>query len=109
LTTLMDQLAEVERRGHARRVPNPRDGRSYRVVLGAEGLAAHRGANRFFEAAYAELVRRLPGGEAGSKAALEALRAAVEGAARAFEPETFDPGAERPRAVSRRPTGGRAG
>ena len=104
LTTLMDQLAELERRGHARRVPNPRDGRSYRLVLGAEGLAAHRAANRSFEAAYAELVRRLPAGEAGAKAALGEVRAAVEGAAKAFERGAFEP-----RRVSPRPTGGRVG
>jgi DNA-binding MarR family transcriptional regulator len=99
LTTLMDQLADVERRGHARRIRNPRDGRSYLLVLSAEGLAAHRAANRLFEAAYDDIVRRLPAGEAGAKAALADLRAAVDGAARRFERV----------AVSPRPTAGRAG
>src|SRR5438093_4834243 len=45
LTTFMDHLRVVERRMHARRVPHPTDRRSYRVVLAAEGLAAHRAAH----------------------------------------------------------------
>lgn len=53
LTTFVDRLHELERRGHARRVPHPRDRRSYQVVLTAEGLAAHRAANRLFERAAA--------------------------------------------------------
>jgi DNA-binding MarR family transcriptional regulator len=85
LTTLMDVLAELERRGHARRIPNPRDGRSYLVVLTADGLAAHRGANRHFEAAYAAFVAGLPNGTAAAKAALGEIRRAVEAAATGFE------------------------
>jgi DNA-binding MarR family transcriptional regulator len=80
LTTFMDQLRLIERRGHARRLPNPRDGRSTLVTLTAGGLAAHRGANRQFEAAYEAFADRLAGGEAPAKRALAAIRAAAEGA-----------------------------
>src|SRR5690349_15738534 len=48
LTTAMDQVARLESRGHARRSPDPRDGRASLITLTAQGLAAHRDANRFF-------------------------------------------------------------
>ena len=101
LTTLMDVLAELERRGHAWRIPNPRDGRSYLVVLTAEGLAAHRGANRRFEVAYAAFVDALPDGPAAAKAAFADVRRAVEAAAAAFE--------EAPASATRPSSAGRAG
>src|SRR5207247_2060985 len=63
LTTFMDHLRLVEGRGHARRLRNPRDGRSYLVTLTAGGLDAHRAANRQFEAAYAAFIAGLDGGE----------------------------------------------
>lgn len=76
LTTFMDRLRQVERRGHARRVPNPIDGRSYRVVLTADGLAAHRGANQRFERAYVVFDREL-GDDAAAKAAFRDVREAA--------------------------------
>lgn len=78
LMTAIDHVRALEARGHARRVPHPRDGRSYRVVLTAEGLAAHREANRRFELAFAAFVRELPGGEGRAKAALAEIRAAAD-------------------------------
>ena len=80
LTTFMDQLRAIEGRGHARRVANPTDGRSYRVVLTAAGREAHRAANGAFERADAAFRARLPDGEAPAKAALRAIRDAAEAA-----------------------------
>jgi DNA-binding MarR family transcriptional regulator len=77
LTTFMDQLRVVESRGHARRLPHPTDGRSYRVVLTAEGLTAHRAANRLFERAYDAFAEAL-GGEVRPRQVIRAMRAAVE-------------------------------
>jgi DNA-binding MarR family transcriptional regulator len=78
LTTLLDQLRAMESRGHARRLPDPSDARSYRVVLTADGLEAHRAANRRFEAAHDRFVRDLPGGGGPAKRALGTLRAIAE-------------------------------
>jgi DNA-binding MarR family transcriptional regulator len=81
LTTFMDQLRLLERRGHARRVEHPTDGRSYRVVLTATGHEAHRTANRQFEAAYRAFAAHLPDGEAAAKAGLHVVRRAADAAA----------------------------
>jgi DNA-binding MarR family transcriptional regulator len=78
LTTFMDQLRLVEGRGHARRVAHPTDGRSYRVVLTAAGLVAHRGANERFERAFQAFSSRLPEGEGAAREALRAVRRAAE-------------------------------
>ena len=78
LTTFMDQLRTIEARGHARRVPHPTDGRSYRVVLTAEGLAAHRAANRQFERAYAAFVEALGAGVVRPRQTLRAMREAAD-------------------------------
>ena len=78
LTTFADQLRQMESRGHARRLPNPRDGRSQLVTLTAAGLEAHRAANRLFEAAYATFLEELGGDEAPAKRALEWVRDAAE-------------------------------
>ncbi len=76
LTTFTDQLRQLERRGHARRLPHPTDGRSYRVALSSEGLAVHRAANRLFERAYAAFETEL-GDEADAAAALARVREAA--------------------------------
>ena len=78
LTTFMDQLRLFEARGHARRMPNPRDGRSQLVTLTAAGLEAHRAANRLFEAAYATFLEELGGDEKPAKQALAGVRDAAE-------------------------------
>jgi DNA-binding MarR family transcriptional regulator len=80
LTTFMDQLRTVERRGHARRVANPSDRRSYRVVLTAAGREAHRAANRRFEEANRAFIAALGEAEAVTKELLGALRSAVDDA-----------------------------
>jgi DNA-binding MarR family transcriptional regulator len=88
LTTFMDHLRLVEARGHARRLRNPRDGRSYLVALTASGLDAHRAANREFEAAYAAFIAGLDGGEAAAKRVLGRIRGAAE---TALARETISP------------------
>lgn len=93
LTTFMDQLRLIERRGHAARIQHPTDRRSYRVVLTAAGREAHREANRAFEAAYRAFALRLPGGEAAAKACLATIRTAADVAATALA----DEGAATPR------------
>lgn len=45
-STVMDYIRMMEERGHARRIPNPRDGRSYLVVLTAAGMRAHKEGER---------------------------------------------------------------
>ena len=80
LTTFMDQLRVVQARGHARRVAHPRDRRSYRVVLTAAGLEAHRVANRQFETANGRFIAALGGGDEAAKEALRAMREAAKAA-----------------------------
>ena len=91
LTTVMDHLRVLEGRGHSRRVANPRDARSYLVVLTSAGLRAHAVANRRFEIAYQAFVRGLPGGPGRAKDALLAIREAAEGAITAVTPEASLP------------------
>jgi DNA-binding MarR family transcriptional regulator len=80
LTTFVDQLRVVQGRGHARRVGHPTDRRSYRVVLTAAGLEAHRAANRRFEEAHRAFTSQLPGGIEPAKRALEMVRHAADAA-----------------------------
>lgn len=82
LTTFMDQLRLLESRGHARRIPHPTDGRSYKVVLTAGGREAHRAANRRFEDADRALWSCLPEHERGAQASLRAIKTAAEAALR---------------------------
>jgi DNA-binding MarR family transcriptional regulator len=100
LTTCIDQLRMVESRGHARRIPHPTDGRSYRVALTGDGLATHRAAAVLFEAAAERFTAELGGVEEQTSAALQAMRAAAD-AARAL-PAT---NAARPEPVSPRRRG----
>ncbi len=78
LTTLIDRLREVETRGHARRLPNPDDGRSHLVVLTAAGLAAHAAASRVFEVAHRAVVAALPSSEDDAQRELLRVRTAVD-------------------------------
>lgn len=47
-TTVSSYIKRFERRGHVRRIPDPTDGRSYRVVLTAAGQQAHSAAAEGF-------------------------------------------------------------
>lgn len=81
LTTVAEYVREMEARGDARRMPNPRDGRSYLLVLTASGLAAHREANQRFERADASMRDALGRGEAPARQALASLLSAAQSAA----------------------------
>lgn len=48
LTTVSSYVRRFEARGHVRRVPNPDDGRSYRLELTAAGRRAHQAAGALF-------------------------------------------------------------
>jgi len=78
LTTVVDAVRAMERRGHARRVPNPRDGRSYLVVLTGDGLAAHREAGLLFARAYDAFVDALPLPAPAVRDQLAAITGALE-------------------------------
>jgi DNA-binding MarR family transcriptional regulator len=93
LTTFMDQLRPMERRGHARRVGHPTDGRSYRVVLTAAGLEAHRAANRLFERADEALRASMGASGPAAREGLDTIRRAVDSGLAALGP---DPTPRRP-------------
>jgi DNA-binding MarR family transcriptional regulator len=78
LTTFIDQLRVIEGRRHARRVPHQTDGRSYRVVLTADGLAAHRAANVLFDEAAARFEAELGGNGVPAGRMLGELRRAAD-------------------------------
>ena len=85
LTTIVDAIRSMERRGHVRRIPNPRDGRSYLVVLTGDGLRAHADANQRFETGYQAFVAELRDGEAVTRREIAKLLSATERAKQAIE------------------------
>jgi len=80
LTTVMDHVARLEARGHARRTVDARDRRQSQITLTAQGLAAHRGANLFFERAYQFFANALATDEASATRSLDLIRDGVEAA-----------------------------
>lgn len=84
LTTFMDQLRLLESRGHARRVPHPTDGRSYKVVLTSGGREAHLASNRRFEEADRAIRAHLRASapEDAAQVCLRTIRDAAEAALR---------------------------
>jgi DNA-binding MarR family transcriptional regulator len=78
LTTVVDYVRQMESRGHGRRVPNPRDGRSYLVVLTAAGRRAHRETNLQFERVYRRFLEALPQGERLARTQLGQLLGAAQ-------------------------------
>ena len=80
-STMSGYLRPMLERGHARRIPNPTDGRSFRVVLTDVGRAAHRTANPAFSGADQAILDALdrPSGEV--RDALQALSDAIDRAA----------------------------
>jgi len=85
LTTVMDHVARLEVRGHARRTPDARDRRATLITLTAQGLAAHRVANQFFERAYDHFADGLAIDEASATRSVDLIRDAVEAAIVALE------------------------
>jgi DNA-binding MarR family transcriptional regulator len=78
LTTVMDHVARLERLGHVLRTVDPRDRRATLITLTANGLAAHREANSYFERAYANFSSALSTDEATATRWLGEVRDAVE-------------------------------
>lgn len=78
LSTMLFRLGRLERRGHAERVPNPDDGRSYLIRLTEEGQRLLGEARPMFRA-YAEGVERRLGSDRvdALRIGLEELRGAV--------------------------------
>jgi DNA-binding MarR family transcriptional regulator len=112
LTTFVDHLRAIERRQHARRLPHPDDRRSYRVVLTAAGLEAHRAANAQFERAHAAFEAELGPEAATAKSALRGIRSAANRATVALsagEAMGQAPNAAPALVLSRRRSVGRAG
>jgi DNA-binding MarR family transcriptional regulator len=82
LTTAIDHVRAMERRGHARRHPNPADRRSFLVTLTAAGLAAHRAAHDGFAQADARFRAELRLDPTAARSALLAVADAAWRAAR---------------------------
>lgn len=59
-TTLRDNIRRLVARGDVRRIPNPRDGRSYLLELTAEGRAKRRAAQRPLRVVLDRLTDHLP-------------------------------------------------
>lgn len=89
LSTMLFRLGRLERRGHAERVPNPRDRRSYLIRLTQEGERLLGEARPAFRD-YAEAVE----GRLGSKR-VDALRAGLEELRRAVIAELEERGTAR--------------
>ena len=91
LSTVIFRVKRLERRGHAERVPNPDDGRSFLIRLTPEGQRLLDEARPAFRD-YAEAVEARLGREhvASLTSALAALRDAIdeELSARAAQPDT---------------------
>jgi DNA-binding MarR family transcriptional regulator len=79
LTTVLFRLKRLERRGHAERLRNPDDGRSFRIRLTAAGHRVVRKARPRFRA-YAEAVEARLGkrGVAEVREELAGLREAID-------------------------------
>jgi len=106
VTTTLDYVRVMMRRGHVRRARNPADGRSYTVSLTMEGLSAHRRTNAAWNVAVRRLEDALGMPVPQVRAALQALDDAAGAALAQFSPQGR-PEAAPPRARSRLPGEGR--
>lgn len=80
-TTMSSIVTRLERRGHARRVPNPADARSYRIQLTAAGQAAHTAAAALFAPVLGRVEAALNSPPGQARAVLAAIDSAVRTAA----------------------------
>ena len=92
LTTVVDAIRTMERRGHLRRMPNPArrplvPGRPH-----GRGPRAHAEANARFEVGYQAFVAELPDGEATAQREVAKLLGAAERALRTTAPVGAFPG-----------------
>ena len=79
LSTVLFRVKRLEKRGHAERIPNPDDGRSFRIRLTDEGRRLLGEARPAFRA-YAEAVEQRLGEDrvAALTEGLEAVREAID-------------------------------
>ena len=80
-STMSGYLRPMLQRGHARRIPNPTDGRSFRVVLTDAGRGAHRAVNPAFSGADQAILDALDRPKDEVRDALQALSDAIDRAA----------------------------
>jgi DNA-binding MarR family transcriptional regulator len=73
VTTTLDYLRVMTRRGHVQRARNPADGRSYTVSLTADGLTAHQRTSAEWNVAVRRLEDALSMPVSQVRAALQAL------------------------------------
>lgn len=78
LTTALDHVRAMLKRGHIRKVRNPRDQRSYLIELTEAGRKAHRGANAYFAPADDRLIALIGSQRKEVSAALVVLMNAAE-------------------------------
>jgi DNA-binding MarR family transcriptional regulator len=84
VTTTLDYVRAMSRRGHIRRARNPADGRSYKISLTMEGLSAHRRTNAAWNIAVRRLEEALGQPVQDVRDALHALDDAAEAALAQF-------------------------
>lgn len=77
-TTVSSYVKRFEARGHVQRVPNPDDGRSYRIRLTRSGRAAHRRAADLFTPALRRVSSALGERDPAVREALGWLREALD-------------------------------
>jgi DNA-binding MarR family transcriptional regulator len=77
-TTVSSYVKRLERRGHVKRIANPRDGRSYLLSLTPSGRRAHRAAVDAFIPVLERVVRALGPSEPSVRQGLASLRAALD-------------------------------
>ncbi|MEO6470106.1 MAG: MarR family transcriptional regulator [Acidimicrobiia bacterium] len=77
-TTVSSVIKRLEARGHAERVPNPADGRSYRLRLTSEGRRVHRRAAALFAPALNDVVGALASSDDDVRRTLIQLRRAID-------------------------------
>ena len=85
-STMSGYIRPMLDRGHARRIPNAADGRSFRVELTEAGLAVQRKVQPAFSAADRAILDSLDRSEDDVRAALAAVAEAIERAAAKLEP-----------------------
>jgi DNA-binding MarR family transcriptional regulator len=87
LSTVSTYLAAMLRRGDARRIPNPADGRSVRVVLTDRGRGVVRAVNPAFTRAHLALEASLDRPVADVRAVLIGIVEAIERAEAGLDAE----------------------
>ena len=76
-TTVSSYIKRFEQRGHVRRIPNPDDRRSYRLLLTASGRRVHRTAGTLFQPVLEEVADRVGTGLTDTHRRLRELHGVV--------------------------------